>query len=162
MPDNNNLGLTQSRRLEVVRNQLNALLRQPEVAERLRTAPGESEWSALQTVGHTIEMIPYWLHHCQNAIAASEPPAFGRGMEDPERLAAVALGATSGLDFLLTRLNEEVDKAIPIIQQLSPADRAKVGIHIRRGAMTVDDMLEKLVVAHAEEHLAQIKTALQA
>ncbi len=154
--------LSQSRRLEAVRDQLVTLLRQPEVAARLRAAPGETEWSALQTVGHTIEMIPYWLHHCQTIIAASEPPTFGRGMDDPERLAAVALGATSGVDFLLSRLNEEVEKAVPAIRQFSASDRARKGLHVRRGDMSVDDIIEQFIIAHAEEHLAQVQAALKA
>jgi hypothetical protein len=31
----------------------------PAVAARLRASPGENEWSAMQTVGHVTEMIPY-------------------------------------------------------------------------------------------------------
>lgn len=158
----NELASSQSRRLEAVRDQLVTLLRQPEVAARLQAAPGESEWSALQTVGHTIEMIPYWLHHCANIIAASEPPTFGRSHDDPERLAAVALGATSGVDLLLTRLNEEVEKAVPAIRRFSASDRARKGLHVRRGEMSVGDILEQFIIAHAEEHLAQVQAALKA
>ncbi len=60
-----NPGEAQARRLERMNEQLAALMRQPDVARRLRTAPGENEWSAMQTVGHVAEMIPYWLSHCR-------------------------------------------------------------------------------------------------
>ena len=53
----------QARRLESVYEQMSTLLHQPDVVQRLRTAPGEHEWSALQVIGHMVEMIPYWLHH---------------------------------------------------------------------------------------------------
>jgi len=77
-----NPGEAQARRLETVYEQLAALLRQPEVAQRLRAAAGENEWSAMQTVGHTVEMIPYWLSHCRALIAATAgPPRFGRTLD---------------------------------------------------------------------------------
>ena len=66
----------QARRLENIYEQLAALLRRPDVAQRLRAAPGESEWSAMQTLGHTAEMIPYWLSHCRTLIAATAEPPF--------------------------------------------------------------------------------------
>jgi hypothetical protein len=34
-------------------------------------------------------------------------------------------------------------------------------LHLRLGEMTVADVVETLVVAHAEEHLAQIEAALE-
>jgi hypothetical protein len=37
----------QARRLESVYEQMSTLLHQPDVVQRLRTAPGEHEWSAM-------------------------------------------------------------------------------------------------------------------
>jgi len=91
-----NPGAAQAKRLESVYEQLAALLRQPEVAQRLRAVPGADEWSAMQTVGHMAEMIPYWLSHCRTLIAATgKPPRFGRTLDSPERLAGVERGALS-------------------------------------------------------------------
>ena len=84
-----NFSETLARRLESVYSQLTTLLHRPDVARRLRTAPGNDEWSALQVLGHMAEMIPYWLGHCRTLIAAHEPPHFGRTLDAPERLAAV-------------------------------------------------------------------------
>jgi hypothetical protein len=53
-----NFSETQARRLESVYAQLMTLLHRPEVTQRLRTAPGNDEWSALQVLGHMVEMIP--------------------------------------------------------------------------------------------------------
>ena len=71
-------GESQARRLERVYEQVAGLLRRPSVASRLRTAPGESEWSAMQTLGHMTEMVPYWLNHCRVLIAATGDPPLGR------------------------------------------------------------------------------------
>src|SRR5262249_49696334 len=117
-------GESQARRLEHVHEQVASLLGQPGVAARLRTSPGENEWSAMQTLGHMTEMIPYWLHHCRALIAATgAPPTFGRTAGSPERLAGVAHGASVAPDALLAQLSREVHAAAATIRQLSPAER---------------------------------------
>jgi uncharacterized damage-inducible protein DinB len=152
----------QAQRLENVYEQVAAILRQPEVAQRLRTTLGENEWSAMQVLGHMVEMIPYWLSHCRALIAATgEPPHFGRAADAPERLAGVERGATGNPDELLRLLDEEVQAAAQAIRQMSPAEREKKGIHLSRGEMTVADIIEVFIVAHAEDHLAQVRAVLQ-
>jgi len=81
-------GESQARRLESISDQLTALLRRPDVTQRLHNPAGENEWSAMQVIGHMVEMIPYWLNHCRAMMAATaEPPHFGRSLDAPERLA---------------------------------------------------------------------------
>ena len=156
-----NPGEAQARRLEHVGTQVTALLRQPEVAQRLQATPGENEWSAMQTVGHMAEMIPYWMSHCHRLMAAkSEPPQFGRTPDNTERLAGVERGATGQPDELLHSLNHEVEVAAQAIRHMSRTDWSKTGVHLRHGTMTVAEVVEQLVVAHAEEHLAQAQAAL--
>lgn len=156
-----NPGERQARRLENVYQQLDALLRQPEVARRLRAAPGENDWSALQVIGHMTEMIPYWLAHVRTVMDAAEPPRFGRTLDAPERLAAVDPSALRDPDELMRLLGNEIQTAASAMRQLTPAERAKKGIHNRLGEITVADMLEQLVVAHAEDHFRQVQSALQ-
>ncbi len=156
-----NWGGAQAQRLERVYEQLAALLNQADVAQRLRTAPSANEWSAIEVLGHIIEMIPYWLDHCQRLIAAAEPPRFGRALDAPERLAGVEQATTRDPDELLRLLNHEVQKAVTVIRRLSSAERGKTGIHLRQGEMTVAEVIERFIVAHAEDHLSQIRTALQ-
>lgn len=161
---NNNpeeLGKAQAARLENVDRELTRLLRQPEVLERLRTAPGEAEWSAMQVLGHMVEMVPYWLGQARTLINAAEPPTFGRTLDQPERLAGPARGANADPDELLSQWHEQVGAAVPAIREMPAADRSKKGIHTRRGEITVGDMIESFIVAHAEEHLAQMRDTLQ-
>lgn len=150
----------QAARLEKVDQELTRLLRQPDISQRLRTAPGKAEWSAMQVLGHMVEMLPYWLAQAHILINADKPPAFGRTLDQPERLAGPERGATSDPDELLNQWHVEVAAAVPAIRKMSVAERSKKGIHTRRGEITVGDMLESFIVAHAEEHLAQIKQAL--
>jgi uncharacterized damage-inducible protein DinB len=160
IPDNS--GSTQARRLEAVAEQLTALLRQPDVAQRLRAEPSENEWSAMQILAHMVEMIPYWLDDCQTLVAAAVPPRFGRSLDAPERLAGVARGTAGNSEELLRQLNDEVQVAAKAIRDMSPEDRAKTGIHVRLGTMTVANSIEQFMVVHAEEHLSQIRAALNA
>jgi DinB superfamily len=156
-------GEAQAKRLERVYEQVTRLLRDPGVGARLRAAPGPDEWSAMQTLGHMTEMIPFWLNHCLVLIAAPPGgalPTFGRTPGSPERLAGVAHGATAQPDMLLGELEKEVRAAATAIRKLSVPERGKRGVHPGRGEMTVDDVLESFIVGHAEEHLAQVQATL--
>lgn len=155
-------GEAQARRIESVYSQLRTLLQQPDAARRLRAAPGPGEWSALQVLGHMAEMIPYWLSHCRGLIAANEPPRFGRTPDAPERLAAVAPETLKQPEALVSLLEGEIQATARTLRQLTPAERRKTGIHVKRGKMSVDEILEQLIVAHAEDHLVQVRKALQA
>jgi len=153
---------TQARRLENVHEQLTTALHQPEVAQRLRATPGENEWSAMQVMGHMAEMIPYWLNQCQRLIAATvETPHFGRTLEAPERLAGVERGTTGELDKLLSQLKDEIQGAANTIRHMSAVERSKTGLHLRRGVMTVAEVIEVFIVSHAEEHLKQVQETLR-
>jgi uncharacterized damage-inducible protein DinB len=156
------VGEGQARRLERVYEQVAGLFGEPGMAARLRTAPGESEWSAMQALGHMTEMIPYWLSHCRALIAATgELPTLGRAPGSPERLAGVARGASAQPDALLTELRDEVRSAARTIRTLSAAERGKRGVYTGRGEVTVSDVIESFIVKHAEEHLAQVRAALR-
>jgi hypothetical protein len=156
-----NLGEAQARRLEAMLADIEALTGRPEVAARLRAAPGEAEWNVLQVLGHLIEMIPYWLNHCRTLIQAQgEPPAFGRTLDSPERLEGVERGNRGDLDALMRELGAEVRAAAAMVRGLTPAERAKAGIHNRRGHITVNEAIESFILTHGEEHVQQIKAVL--
>jgi uncharacterized damage-inducible protein DinB len=155
-------GDAQANRLERVYEEVAKLLREPGFASRLRTPPHENEWSAMQTLGHMTEMIPYWLQHCRTLIGVTgTPPTFGRTAGSPERLAGVARGASADSDALLLQLHKEVREAASMIRQLSAAERMKRGMSTERGEMTVAQVIESFVVDHAEEHLAQVQSLLR-
>jgi len=157
-----NPGELQAKRLERVYEDVAKLLRDPGVTARLGTAPGADAWSAMQVLGHMAEMIPYWLNWCRVLIAATgEPPWFGRTPGSPERLAGVAHGAAAKPADLLRQLEKEVRAAAGTIRTLTAAERSKRGRSSEGGEQTVGEILESIIVAHAEEHLAQVQTALR-
>jgi uncharacterized damage-inducible protein DinB len=154
-------GALQAQRLERACEQLVALLQQQQDAQRLRAA-SEGDWSAMQVIGHVVEMIPHWLRQCQLLIdAQGAPPPFGRTADDEGRLAGVARGAAEDPAALIRALESAVKDAADTIRGLSESARRAVGVHSRLGEMTVQQIIEVLIVAHAEEHLAQVRAASQ-
>ncbi len=157
-----NSGEEQARRLEAATAQIGALVRQPGNARRLSEAPGADEWTVLQTLGHCAEMIPYWLDQCRILIEArAEPPRLGRTLDDPGRLAGPAHGVGANAEALLAEVEAETRKGAARIRALTSAERARTGMHPRQGLMRVEDIVERFVVSHAEEHERQIREILK-
>jgi len=153
-------GESQARRLEAVCEQLTSLLSRAEGSGRPPAAAG-TVWSIPQVLGHLVEMIPYWLDHCRRLIAAAgDPPVFGRRTDSPERVAGIDRGAAGEPMELLTELRRETAEAARAIRAMSAGERSRKGIHLKYGEVTVADAVERCIVAHAEEHLEQIRTAL--
>lgn len=152
-------GEAQARRLEAVYEQLVQSLHTPDVAQKLAAQSG-TEWSVTEVLGHMVEMIPYWLAACQTILTADTPPHFGRSLDAPERLAGVERGAHTSIQALLALLKPEVQKAAVMLRALTAAQRNKQGIHPTRGAMTVGEIIEGLILTHAEGHLVQIQAML--
>jgi uncharacterized damage-inducible protein DinB len=155
-------GEDQAQRLENVYQDLEVILQRPEAAGRLRTAPGEGEWSAMQILAHMVEMIPYWLSHCQMVIAAEgELPQIGRSLDAPERLEGVERASTEDLEGLLGQLETEVRVAAAAIRQMSTAEREKKAVYLNGDELTVADILEIFIVSHSESHFSQLEEAVQ-
>jgi uncharacterized damage-inducible protein DinB len=156
-----NAGEDQARRLEQVYERLAEIVQRPEAAGRLRDAPKEGEWSAMQILAHMVEMIPYWLSHCQLVIAATgERPQIGRSLDAPERLEGVERAATEELEGLLGQLEDEVRTAAAAMRQMSAAERDKKAVYVKGDELTVAEILETFIVAHAENHLEQVRNAI--
>ena len=158
---NSHSGEEQARRLEQVYEQVASLLRKDGVAAQMHVAHHADDWSIMQILGHMVEMIPYWLHHCQRIITAPTPPTLGRTADAPERLAGIERGKTETPEELRQLLHDEVQRAAQTIRHIAAADREKIGSHLQRGEMRVADIIEVFIVTHAESHLAQMQAALQ-
>lgn len=151
----------QARRLEQVYTAIAAEFQQPGVLERLRNAPADA-WSTMQILGHMVEMIPYWLSHCQAMIATEDGLIkVGRALDAPERLEGVDRGAAATPEAMLQALQDAVTSGSAAIRAMSPTDREHRGEHVRLGAVTVAQLIEMTIVTHAEDHLAQIRQTLQ-
>ena len=129
--------------------------------EALYRAPADGEWPVMSTLAHVVEMLPYWAQ--QSAQIARSPGApFGRMHDDPGRLGAIDEHGRDSVDTVRAALRTSLDDALAILRTL-PADALdRAGMHPRRGAMTVREVIDSFMVHHVEEHAAQIDAALQA
>ena len=154
-------GMSQAERLEKVAVALSAMLHQLEATRQASSQSIEGEWSVNQILGHMAEMIPYWMQHCDRIIVAQEALyRFGRSHAAEERLAGVERGAQGELAELLLLVEGEIQSAAKTIRGMSPAERSRQGLHIRDGALSVAQVIERFIVVHAEEHLTQIEMAV--
>jgi hypothetical protein len=148
----------QARRLESVRTQLMALTQQVADMQHWYAVPKENEWSAMQIMGHMVEMIPHWMGAIDQLISSNTvSPQFGRDLSDAGRLQGVEAGVLKTPDEMINRLGYEMDLAVDAIRNMTEIQRGRIGVHVKYGEMSVADLIELLIVAHAEEHLEQIR-----
>src|SRR5688500_5268508 len=82
------IGMTEAERLEAMVDELAERLTQlPESA--FTQLAGPDDWTAAEVVGHMTEMMPYWATAAA-AVAAEPGQSFGRALDDPDRVGAVA------------------------------------------------------------------------
>jgi len=129
--------------------------------EALYREPSAGEWPVMSTLAHVVEMLPYWAGQCQS-IARSPGAGFGRTHDDPGRLGAIAAHAEDPLDAVRSSLRSSRDTALAVLRGIPASDWQLSGEHIRRGPMTIQQVVDEFMVSHVEDHVAQVQSALSA
>ncbi len=124
----------------------------------------EASWAPTEVLAHVCEMLPYWLGEMERVLAPGDagPAAFGRTAADQIRTLTVARDATLPPRELYDRMAAGIDRYERRLPQLSEADVRRRGTHPTRGELTVEELLERFVVGHLEEHAVQLEDALRA
>jgi hypothetical protein len=138
---------------------LNRLARVPNAA--LYVAPEAGEWPVMSTLAHVVEMLPYWAHQCEQ-IARNPGGPFGRMHDDPARLGAVEQHGGDSADVVRAALPASLEEAIMALRALPEPAWELSGIHPRRGAMRVREVVDAFMVEHVDEHAVQVDAALSA
>ena len=94
--------------------------------------------------------------------ADSTPVAFGRTGEDPVRIGMIGRERTLPLRVLFARIDDGLGAWEARLGTLTDDERARPGLHPRLGELAVDDIAERFVVGHAEDHIAQLEAILAA
>jgi len=126
-------------------------------------AEPESDWGPKEVLAHVAEMAPYWLGQLEAVLAAPvgpEPPAFGRVSTDPTRIDRIGRDRGRPASELLAGIDAGLAAIVARLPELTPADRAKRGVHPRLGEMTAEGIVERFVVGHLEEHVRQLEEIL--
>ena len=124
-------------------------------------APGPDEWPAMSTLAHVAEILPYWAHAAEHIANAPGTP-FGRTHTDPDRISAVAEHAHDSREVVVNRIRAGLDQALRGLRSI-PADAwDRTGLHPRRGAMSIAQVVDEFLLEHVDEHCAQLEITLRA
>jgi len=119
---------------------------------------GTERWEAGQVWAHIAEFVPYWYEQIQAVIGGYDgtPVPFGRTKSDPGRIAAIEMGRHEDVADQMARTHAAIEALKRYLEGLTPAEWSAVGLHPRRGEMDVEEMVERFVVDHLEEHAEQL------
>ena len=133
------------------------------LADDYGTGP-EASWGPREVLAHVEEMLPFWLGEMERVIdgAGPGPTPFGRTADDPVRIGILVRDRGLPLRVLFGRIDAGLAAWEARFPSLTDADRARVGLHPRLGEMPAPDILERFVVGHAEDHIAQLRDILAA
>jgi hypothetical protein len=123
----------------------------------LRFRPAPDEWSAVELVGHMIDVGALWPGRTRQMLASENPslpavdPAWVRQRDYQNKQ----------LDFLLMALAEQRAEYVDFLRQLRPSQLARTGVHPTRGQLTVEQGIAALA-DHDHGHSRQIADNLAA
>jgi hypothetical protein len=113
----------------------------------------EAAWGPPEVMAHLTEMLPYWLGEVERILAGWPTPVpFGRVATDELRIAII------GRD----RTVPDAARYERRLVELGTGDLARKGLHPARGSISVQTVLDLIVVEHLEEHCAQLRELLAA
>jgi hypothetical protein len=122
----------------------------------------EALWGPREVMAHVAEMLPFWLGELERIVdgPAPGPTPFGRVADDPSRIGLIERDRTLPIRVLFARVDAGMRAWSERLATLSAEERAKVGLHPRLGEVTVNAMLDRFILGHAEEHVAQLEGIL--
>jgi hypothetical protein len=123
----------------------------------------EASWGPREVLAHVAEMLPFWLGELERVVeggAGGGATPFGRSADDPIRIGSLARDRTLPLRVLFARIDAGLGAWQDRLASLTDDERARPGLHARLGEMPATDILERFVVGHAEDHVAQLETIL--
>lgn len=124
----------------------------------------EASWGPREVLSHVAEMLPFWLGELERVVDGDGVAAvpFGRIADDVTRIGLIARDRSLPLRVLFARIDAGLGAWLDRLPTLTDTERAKVGLHPRLGEMAVGAMAERFVIGHAEEHVAQLWSILEA
>jgi hypothetical protein len=119
---------------------------------------GTERWEAAQVWAHMAEFVGYWQAQLEHVVDsyAGQPVPFGRTKEDPGRIEGIETGRSVPIAQLMQQVHDGIEVTRRYLPTLSAAQWASVGLHSRRGEMTVPQIVERFTIDHLEEHADQL------
>lgn len=122
----------------------------------------EARWGPPELLAHADEMLPFWLGEVERIIDGPReaPVAFGRVATDAIRIGVIGRDRTVPLRELFARLAADGARVARRMRELSDDEAARTGVHPVRGEMTIENLFERFVTGHLEEHVGQLREIL--
>ncbi|CAH0226293.1 hypothetical protein SRABI96_02541 [Peribacillus sp. Bi96] len=130
--------------------------------ETIRRNPTEDEWSIMQILSHLAEAIPYWLGEVETVVA-TPGSKWGRGLQDPARLAAVTDTEQLSVDDVFRQVEELKYKVESVLGELDEETLSKESPHrnfAKFGNKPVSYIVDHFIDEHVSGHYGQIKRNL--
>ncbi len=130
--------------------------------EVLRFKPSEEEWSIVQVLSHVNEATPYWLGEVERVVA-NPGVEWGRTLQDPARLAAVADPDSLSVKELLSGLKAQREKVAEVLGRLTEEQLSIESPHrnfAKFGYKPVSFIISHFIDEHIAGHIEQIKRNL--
>jgi len=117
-------------------------------------------WERGQLWGHIAEFVPFWSEQVTDVIDEyrDEPIGFGRSPDRSERKAGIDAGLVVSIDVLWDEVRSDLSDLRHILQALPEGWDLAVGRDGSGNEMTAPTIIERRLVAHLEEHVAQLET----
>lgn len=126
--------------------------------EALRFRPAEGEWSAVENVGHLIDIDALMMGRVGQMIARDNPQLQPLDVDEAVRRGDYQ---QKHAPFLLATFAERRAALVEEWRYIMPANLTRAGVHPTRGPMTIADIIA-LVARHDLMHRDQIAAALEA
>ncbi len=124
----------------------------------------EASWGPREVLAHLAEMLAFWYGQHGLIVEAGRHGGdglpFGRTTGDPVRIAILQRDREFPVGDLFDLVDDGIARWVRRAAATSEAQGALVGLHPRNGEMTADEVRDRMVVTHLEDHLAQLEAAL--
>ena len=123
-------------------------------------ADSGERWDRGQVWAHVSEFIPYWIVQAVPVLrgqASGDPVRFGRTKSDPERIGAIERDRRAPVSALWADTRDDIATLRGFIRGMEPGQWEIRGLHPTLGPLTVDQLVERFLVGHLEEHADQLE-----
>ncbi|MBD7937444.1 DinB family protein [Cytobacillus sp. Sa5YUA1] len=130
--------------------------------ESIRWNPTEDEWSIMQIITHLNEALPYWLGEIDTVVKAPGSQ-WGRGLQDPARLAAVENTEQQIVEDELKKLaliKQDVQTKLSVLSADTLAQESPHRNFAKFGNKPVFFIVDHFIDEHAAGHYNQIQRNL--
>jgi hypothetical protein len=124
----------------------------------------EASWGPPEVLAHLAEMLAFWYGEHGIIVAAGrgagDAVPFGRNTGDEVRVAILARDRRFLVGDLFDLIDDGIVRWARRAAETTDAQGSSVGLHPRLGEMTADELRDRMVVTHLEDHLAQLEASL--